>query len=76
MYQYIKLFLQMVHGDSEQTLRVLIAYYRQKSESVEYDSNILRDTNVVNKSFHICKEIEMELDDTKTNNYRGKRDIN
>ena len=27
-----KSFLKMVHGDSEQTLRVLVMYYRQKTE--------------------------------------------
>ena len=29
----------MVRGDSEQTLRVLVAYYRQKTESLMYGSN-------------------------------------
>ena len=30
-------FFRMVHGDSEQTLRVLVAYYRQKTESLVDD---------------------------------------
>ena len=30
-------FFRMVHGDNEQTLRVLVAYYRQKTESLVCD---------------------------------------
>ena len=32
----------MVHGDSEQTLRVLIAYYRQKTESLMYTAALAK----------------------------------
>ena len=32
--QIYKAFLQMVHGENEKTLRVLVGYYRQKSESL------------------------------------------
>ena len=42
-----KAFLQMVHGDSEHSLRVLVAYYRQKSDIVGYNYTRLRDTNAV-----------------------------
>ena len=37
----------MIHGDNELTLRVLVAYYWQTSESVGYESNRFQDTNVV-----------------------------
>ena len=46
-------FLRMVHGDSEQTLRVLVAYYRQKTEAVMYTASVeknKRDTIIASLS--------------------------
>lgn len=39
-------FLKMVHGGSEQTLRVLVAYYQQKTESIAYTASVI-ESNIV-----------------------------
>ena len=50
----------MVHGDSEQTLRVLVAYYRQKTEAVMYTASVeknKRDTSIASLSLSREKDL-------------------
>ena len=42
-----KAFFSMVHGGSEQTLRVLVAYYRQKTEFLVYSTYFSETVNKV-----------------------------
>ena len=60
-----KAFLKMVHGDNEQTLRVLVGYYRQKSESLVYESGrMLQDSiKTIDTTSDMNEQIRRELDD-------------
>ena len=44
-------FLRIIHGDSGQTLRVLIAYYRQKTESLMYTAALAKQDKLKSDSF-------------------------
>ena len=61
----------MVHGDNEQTLRVLVGYYRQKSESLVYESGrMLQDTSKnIHRTSDMNEQIKRELDDERTTEF-------
>ena len=61
----------MVHGDSEQTLRVLVAYYRQKTEPIAYTASVVKRVIVQpNSDSSIVREsILNELSKTKTDDF-------
>lgn len=65
-----KAFLKMVHGDSKQTLRVLVGYYRQKCKSLVYENRKLRDAQMsqdIPSFIDINNQINLELLDKRSN---------
>ena len=64
-------FAQMVHGDNEQTLRILVGYYRQNSEILGYESGKLKKSINIkcDSTVEINDQIKRELDDDRTNEF-------
>ena len=67
-----------MHGDSEQTLRVLVSYYRQKTESLLSEMNTISKSKATiipdqinNDSDKLLELITIELGDNRTNMFAG-----
>ena len=60
-------FFKMVHGDSEQTLSVLVTYYRQKTESLvntvlQVNRNVIVPKHQENQYDTAVEFVKLELD--------------